>query len=428
MGTAEELSQADWTLEERMASILGRVGLQAAPSARLCTLSGGQRTRAYLAAAIFASPDFLVLDEPTNNLDRRGRDDVMRLLTTWRAGAIVASHDRELLAQMDAIVELTSLGATRYGGNWTQYRQRKEVELEAAQHDLAHAEKQLAEINRKTQLTAERKQRRDAAGVKQRSRGDMPRVLLGMRKNRAEGSQGENARLAERQKSEASESLASARSRVEILQDLSMSLPSTGLANGRVVLALEGVAAGYEPARPLIRDFSLSLSGPERVSLAGPNGAGKTSLIRLISGELTPFCGTVKVSVEFAMLDQRVSCLDPETSILDNFKRLNPSSSENACRSTLASFLFQSEAALQRVGTLSGGQLLRAGLACILGGSEPPALLMLDEPTNHLDIASIEAIERGLSAYDGALLVISHDETFTKNVGIHRTVELTGNT
>ena len=128
------------------------------------------------------------------------------------------------------------------------------------------------------------------------------------------------------------------------------------------------------------------------------------------------------------MLDQRVSCLDPETSILDNFKRLNPSSNENVCRRTLASFLFQSEAALQRVGTLSGGQLLRAGLACILGGSEPPALLILDEPTNHLDIASIEAIERGLSAYDGALLVISHDETFTKNVGIHRTVELTGDT
>ena len=100
---------------------------------------------------------------------------------------------------------------------------------------------------------------------------------------------------------------------------------------------------------------------------------------------------------DFAMLDQRVSLLDPATSIRDNFRRINPEADENACRAALARFMFRADAALQIVSTLSGGQLLRAGLACVLGGATPPPLLILDEPTNHLDIDSIEAVEAGLA-------------------------------
>jgi ATPase subunit of ABC transporter with duplicated ATPase domains len=125
----------------------------------------------------------------------------------------------------------------------------------------------------------------------------------------------------------------------------------------------------------------------------------------------------------FAMFDQRVSLLDPSTSIRDNFRRINPQEDENACRASLARFMFRAEAALQIVSTLSGGQLLRAGLACALGGAMLPPFLILDEPTNHLDIDSIEAVEAGLRAYDGALLVVSHDETFLKAIGTtHRLI------
>lgn len=132
----------------------------------------------------------------------------------------------------------------------------------------------------------------------------------------------------------------------------------------------------------------------------------------------------MSVLVNFAMLDQSVSVLDPDTSILDNFMRLNPDSNENTCWSSLAGFLFKADTARQRVSTLSGGQMLRAGLACVLGGSQPPPVLILDEPTNHLDIDSIEAIEAGLTAYDGAILLVSHDETFLTNVGVSQRLEL----
>ncbi|MGK6314689.1 ABC-F family ATP-binding cassette domain-containing protein [Neorhizobium sp. DT-125] len=422
--TADEIASADWTLEIRMAEALARSGLAADAETPLVALSGGQRTRAALAALIFAEPDFLILDEPTNNLDRDGRRAVIDLLAGWRGGAIIVSHDRELLDTVDAIVELTTLGAMRYGGNWNHYRERKALELASAENNLADAEKRVAEVNRTAQETVERKARRDSVGKKKAARGDMPRIVAGGLKRKAENTSGENARLAERRRAQALEEAAEARQKIEILQPLSVTLPPTGLPVNRVVLRMDNVTAGYAPDSPVLRDLSFEITGPERIAATGPNGSGKTTLLSLVTGALQPFSGSVRVAVKSAMLDQRVSLLEPGLSIRDNFKRLNPRADENACRAALARFMFRADAALQVVGTLSGGQMLRAGLACVLGGPEPPSLLILDEPTNHLDIASIAAVEAGLRAYDGALLVVSHDEVFLKEIGVTRRLEL----
>ncbi len=421
--TSEELASADWTLEARIASALDRVGLGVTAETRLVTLSGGQRTRCGLAALIVDDPDFLILDEPTNNLDRDGRAAVIELLAGWRAGAIVVSHDRELLDTMDAIVELTSLGASRYGGNWSRYRERKALELSAAEHDFAEAEKRVAEVERSAQATKERQARRDKAGRKMAAKGGIPRIMLGGLKERSEMTGGENTRLAERRRAQAVQDAAAAREKIETLQPLTVKLPTSALPANRIVLRMEDVSAGYEPERPILSDFDFVITGPERVAVTGPNGSGKTTLLALISGALKPWSGTVRV-VSSALLDQRVSLLDPSLSIRDNFRRINPDADENACRAALARFMFRADAALQVVSSLSGGQLLRAGLACVLGGSVPPPLLILDEPTNHLDIDSIAAVEAGLRAYDGALLVVSHDDVFLDNIGITRRLGL----
>lgn len=420
----EALSTADWTLEARIAAALGRVGLDAAPDTPLTMLSGGQRTRAALAALIFADPDIILLDEPTNNLDREGRAAVIDLLADWRAGAIVVSHDRALLDTMDAIVELTSLGATRYGGNWTRYRERQALELAAAQHDLADAERRVAEVAQRAQLAVERKARKDSAGQKKRAKGDMPRIAMDMLKNRSENTTGQNARLAERQRARALEDAAAARARIEVLQPLSVVLPATGLPAGKTVLRIEAASVGYVPDQPVIEDLTLTITGPERIALTGANGSGKTTLLAMIMGQLPPWSGSVRVVTDVAMLDQQVSLLDPGASIRDNFRRINPGMEENACRAALARFMFRADAALQSVASLSGGQMLRAGLACVLGGGRPPSLLILDEPTNHLDIDAMAAVEAGLRAYDGALLVVSHDEVFLDAIGISRRLSL----
>lgn len=419
----DEIAEADWTLAARVDEALANIGLPVPPETPLAALSGGQRTRAALAGAMFAAPDFLLLDEPTNNLDREGRKAVRDLLARWRGGAIVVSHDRELLEEMDAIVELTSLGAARTGGGWSAYRDRKEIEQAAMEAELAGAEKRADAAQRQAQAATEKQDRRDARGRGKAARGDMPKILIGAQKRRAEETRAAGSRLAERQRGEAEEELSAARAKIEIVDPLSVGLPSTGLPSSRTVLSIDHVTAGYVPGRPVIRDFSLTVTGPERVAITGPNGSGKSTLLALIAGTLMPWQGQVRVPVPFALFDQRVGLLDPAQSIADNFLALNPGTTNNQCRAALARFRFRAGAADRIVGTLSGGQMLRAGLACVLGAPQPPQLLILDEPGNHLDIESLTAVETGLAAYDGALLVVSHDTAFLGAIGIARTIE-----
>ncbi len=421
---ARELADADWTLTARMEAALVRCGLSADPRTRLVTLSGGQRSRAALAALILADPDFLLLDEPTNNLDRAGRDAMISLLRGWTSGAIVASHDRELLEAMDAIVELTALGAARYGGNYSAYRARKDTELRAAEHDLAHAEQARNEAARRARQAAERKARTDAKGKRARATGRQPKIILDAMKARAEKTGGAAARLREACAEAADQAVSAAREKIEVLQPLDMDIAPTGLARGKTVLRLEGVTAGYDPARPIIQNLSITITGPERVVIAGPNGSGKTTLVRLITDQIAPQEGIAEVMVPFALLDQQVSLPKPERPLIENFRLRNPFATDHMAHAALARFGFRARDALRKAGELSGGECLRAALACVLGATPPPQLLILDEPTNHLDLDGIEALEAAFAAYDGAVLAISHDEAFVRALGPDRTVSL----
>jgi ATPase subunit of ABC transporter with duplicated ATPase domains len=422
--SADELAEADWTLEARLEEALAALALDVGPDTQLSTLSGGQRTRAALAALVFDVPDLILLDEPTNNLDSEGRGAVARMLAHWRGAAIVISHDRDLLDTMDAIVELTSLGATTYGGNYTHYRERKALELASAQRDLTVAEREVRDAAKAAQAARERQDKRDAGGRKKAAKGDAPKILLGGLKRRAEATAGGLDRLAEKQADAAQVQAAEAREKVEVLTPFAIKLKPSGLPSGKVVLRASGVSGGYDAEKPVIRDFSMDLIGPERVAITGPNGVGKTTLLKLLTGELEPGAGTVQVGGPMVLLDQQVGLLDRGETIVENFRRLNPESSVNDCRSVLAAFKFRNDAALQVVGTLSGGEMLRAGLACVLGGVTPPMLVVLDEPTNHLDIEAVEVVEAGLRAFDGALLVISHDRAFLEAIGVEREVVL----
>jgi ATPase subunit of ABC transporter with duplicated ATPase domains len=178
-------------------------------------------------------------------------------------------------------------------------------------------------------------------------------------------------------------------------------------------------------ARRLFGPLSFEIRGPERIAIAGANGAGKTTLLHLIAGNLEASVGDVRrLTDRVAVLDQHVGLLDPAGTILDNLRRLNPDLSDNEARAALARFAFRNKAALQIAGTLSGGERLRAGLACVFARQEPPFLLLLDEPTNHLDLTSIEVLEAALSGFDGALVAVSHDQSFLQAIGVEREIRL----
>jgi ATPase subunit of ABC transporter with duplicated ATPase domains len=430
-GTAEpddlETVGDDWDLAERAAAVLDRFGLGHLPLDRpLDGVSGGEATRVALAGLALGQPDFLLLDEPTNHLDAASRRALHRFVEGWAGGMVCVSHDRALLRRMDRIVELRAGGAQVYGGNYDAYRARRDADDEAAGRELASARAALRAAEREAREQRERQARREAQGRRDREGANMPKILLNGRRAQAQATGARVRSVTEREVAERRARAAAARGRVEEREIPRFDLPSSGLAAGRTVLEMEGVTVRYPGApRPVLDRVSLRIVGPERVAIVGPNGSGKSTLLRVALGRLRPDTGSVRTlpDAEVAFLDQRGADLEPDLSILAGFARLQPGSTPNDAHAALARMLFPNESALQPVGTLSGGERLRASLACVLGGPRPPSLLVLDEPTNHLDLDALEALEAALRAFDGAILVVSHDVDFLRAIGVERVVE-----
>jgi ATPase subunit of ABC transporter with duplicated ATPase domains len=424
-GSGVDLADADWTLPARLEGALADAGLSGIDLSRpAASLSGGEATRAHLARLLIEAPDTILLDEPTNNLDVQARETVRRVLAGWRGGALTASHDRALLREMDRIVEISSLGVRVYGGDYDLYVERRDAEAAAATRDLETATRDAKRVEREIQATRERQDQRDAGGRRAKARGDQPKIILNAMGARAEQTRAGQQHLADRKRADVQATLDAARERVEQARRLGFALPSSNLAAGKLVLAFDEVAFAWPGGAPLLMGVTFKITGPRRLAIAGRNGSGKTTLVGLATGQLAPTAGRVTCGVQAVMLDQRAALLRDEESLLENYRRLNPEADDNTAYAALARFLFRNVAALKPAASLSGGERLRAALACVLMGARPPQLIILDEPTNHLDLTSIEAIETALAAYDGALLVISHDEEFLAAVGIDETLRL----
>lgn len=423
--TADDLANADWTIEARLDAALTSIGLNHLPlHTRLQALSGGQRTRAGLAALMIKRPDAILLDEPTNHLDQAGRRWVIDAIRGWPGCVIVASHDRTLLDAMQSIVELTTLGARTYGGNYTAYRDQKTAELATANAAMDRSQQVLAEVEAQTRQAAERKARTDRQGRKLRASGSQPKILMDAAKERSQASGGSGTRMRARRQQDAQIAVDVARDAVEILDPLAMDIPKSGLVPGRDVLNVQRLTFEYRPMQPVFSDVSLTIRGPERIAIAGANGSGKSTLLACIAGNLNIQTGHITCHVPMALLDQDMRLFHPDETLRAAFARLDPEARENDRRAVLARFLFRGDDALQPIGNLSGGQRLRAGLACTLGHSQPKQLLLLDEPSNHLDLDAVETLETALNTYDGALLVVSHDTNFLTRIGIERSIQM----
>jgi ATPase subunit of ABC transporter with duplicated ATPase domains len=416
-----EVLNEEWDIEKRIRQQLGFFELEAIPYDRcLSLLSGGEQTRCILTKAFSAEADFILLDEPTNHLDSKSRERLYQAIQQSKSGLIIVSHDRTLLDLMDSIVEISSLGARSYGGNYTFYQQQKEIEKLAVAQTILEAKKSLKKVSRSVQVSKEKHEQRQAKGRALQRTGSQAKIILNAMKNRSAQTLSTLSKRHQHMTAIAKEKLASAEKNKESDDFIDVILPKTRVPEGKIILGLNKITFSYpEAAVPIIENFSLIVKGPRRLVLKGGNGVGKTTLIKLMMKALAPQSGEVYLGTKaISYLDQSLQQLNPTWSVLDNFMYLNPAVKEEQARLALASFLFKNVSALTLVKALSGGERLRAMLACVLMSDNPPQLLILDEPTNHLDLHSIKAIESALANYQGSLIVISHDDTFLKNINV----------
>lgn len=419
-----EILGEDWMIRERITRDFSAFGLDGLRlDQHICELSGGETTRLMLIRAFSHDPDYLILDEPTNNLDLYARRRLYEKIVQWEKGLLVVSHDRTLLNFMTETIELNTFGASRYGGNFDHYQEQKSLLGSALDHELADAKKALKKTAAVQQLTRERSEQKRARGRRLFMDGKIDKLFANSMRGRSERTQGRMAMQKENRMRNAIEKLEQAKSSMELPQEIHLQIDTSGLPNSKVVLDIEDLCFAYKNEQPLIHRFNLRLTGPERIALVGSNGCGKSTLVKLILRELNPCSGKIYLGTDMiSYLDQHTALLDPECSILDNYMNINPDASTQHAHAALATFLFRNTAAQRLVKDLSGGEKLKAELACTLLSSRPPQLLILDEPTNHLDLDSLISVEGALNDFQGAIIAISHDENFLHNIHITRSI------
>ncbi|MEU8535484.1 ABC-F family ATP-binding cassette domain-containing protein [Streptomyces parvulus] len=421
----------DWDVEERSRAQLDRLGLAGLALDRsLATLSGGQAVSLGLAAQLLKRPDVLLLDEPTNNLDAEARHKLYDVLSDFTGCLLLVSHDRALLDRMERIAELGSDHLRLYGGDFTAYEAAVVAEQEVAEKNVRSAEQELRREKREMRQARERAERRAGNAQRNLKNAGLPRIFAGNMKRGAQEAAGRAGTMHAARVSEARARLDEAGRAVREEVKLALQLPDTQVPAGRTLFQGTGMRVRLDDVDVFAGNgVDLTVRGPERIALTGPNGAGKTTLLRLITGSLQPDSGEIRRhDGRIAYLSQRLDLLDPGRTVAENFAAFAPERPEAERMNLLARFLFRGPGAHLPVSVLSGGERLRATLACVLCADPAPHLLLLDEPTNNLDLVGAGQLESALDSYQGAFLVVSHDERFLAGIGISRRLRLADGT
>jgi len=419
--------QDDWSIESRCREALSQWKLDIPDlSQKMGSLSGGQKTKVLLAGMAVHQPQLILMDEPSNHLDLDSRKQLYKLIETSSASMMIVSHDRKLLNLLDTIYELHPNGLTLYGGNYEFYRKQKMIEQSALEQDILGKEKLLRVARDRQRATLERQQKQQARGKKKQAWSGMPQVMMDKMKNDSENSFSKLKHAHAGKVEGISQDLKTLRSSLPDPDKMKFDFNQSDLHRGKILFNAHEINYRYASSWVWEAPLSLQILSGERTALKGANGSGKTTLINLILGKISPQTGSsTRASGKSVYIDQDYSLIEDGLTVYRQANQFNTNSlPEHEVKIRLNRFLFGRETWDKPCQALSGGERMRLMLCCLNIGQQSPDLIILDEPTNNLDIQNIEILTHAINAYEGTLIVVSHDESFLEDVRIERVVTL----
>lgn len=411
----------DWTIEERCTEALAHWHLKDINlHQKMKSLSGGQKTKVFLAGIIIHQPEIVLLDEPSNHLDTTGRTILYDYIQTTTATLVVVSHDRALLNLLDTVYELSKKGITAYGGNYEFYAEQKQIEENAFEQDLKSKEKALRKAKETEREAMERKQKLDARGKKKQEKAGLPTISMNTFRNRAEKSTANMKDVHAEKIGSLSDAVDKMRKEMPDIDKIRIGLNNSSLHKGKTLINAKDINYKYHDDLLWNNNLNLLITSGKRIAVKGLNGSGKTTLIKIILGELEPATGTIDRAANKAIyIDQDYSLIDNRLTVYEQAQKFNYDHlQEHEVKNRLNRFLFTKLYWDKSCNALSGGEKMRLMLCCLTMSDQAPDIIVLDEPTNNLDIQNIEILTRAINEYKGTLIVVSHDEYFLKQIGV----------
>lgn len=421
------LLDEDWTIETRCAEILKHWKLADLDlSQPMETLSGGQKTKVFLAGISIHKPQLILMDEPSNHLDIESRQLLYEFIQTTKCTLIIVSHDRKLLNLLDTVCELSKSGIKSYGGNYDFYKEQKQLEHTALSQHINNKEKALRKAKEKERKTLEQQQKLDNRGKGKQEKAGVARIMMNTLRNNAENSTSKLKNIHAEKIGAISQDLKDLRTSLPDIDKMKLDFDNSTLHKGKVLFKATKINYSYKQEALWAENLNFQIISGERIALNGENGSGKTTLIKLILGEMKPHVGTIyKASNNTVYIDQDYSLVDNNLKVYEQAQQFNDSALQDyEIKTRLNRLLFNKEEWDKSCNDLSGGERMRLLLCCLSIKSKSPDIIILDEPTNNLDIQNLEILIAAINEFKGTLIVVSHDETFLEQINIERRIKL----